>query len=93
MFARSSLSEATQQSNRDKAINGLACLLGAISGGLGVTFGTNLTSPQLPIVLEWLSQQAWLVYLPAPLEMLLYAIKTQLKAPKASGPVCFPAIF
>ena len=61
VFFRASLSEATQETNRDKAITGLACLLGAISGGLGVTFGTDITSPQPPIVLGWLSQHAWFV--------------------------------
>ena len=61
VFARDSLSEATQETNRDKAITGVACLLGAISGGLGVTFGTDLSSPQPPTILGWLAQHSWFV--------------------------------
>jgi len=57
--ARASLSVATQETNRDKAITGVACFLGAISGGLGVTFGTDISNPQPATVLGWLAQHSW----------------------------------
>jgi len=57
--ARASLSVTTQETNRDKGITGVACLLGAISGGLGVTFGTDISSPQPATVLGWLAQHSW----------------------------------
>jgi len=57
--ARASVSESTQETNRDKAITGVACLLGAISGGLGVTFGTDISSPQPSTVIGWLAQHSW----------------------------------
>ena len=38
---RSSIIQSTRDSNRDKGITGIACLLGAVSGGLGVTAGAS----------------------------------------------------
>ena len=61
LFVRASVSESTQETNRDKAITGVACLLGAISGGLGVTFGTDISSPQPSTVIGWLAQHSWFV--------------------------------
>ena len=63
MYLRASLSESTQETNRDKAITGVACLLGAISGGLGVTFGMDISSPQPQTALGWMAQHSWLVSL------------------------------
>lgn len=55
--ARSGIIQSTRESNRDKAITGIACLIGAISGGLGVTAGA--TSPTTAVVLGWLAQHTW----------------------------------
>ena len=54
---------STQDTNRDKAITGVACLLGAISGGLGATHGVDLTTGPVvttqAAVLGWLAQHSW----------------------------------
>ena len=63
IFVRASLSESTQGTNRDKAITGVACLLGAISGGLGVTHGMDISSPEPTTALGWMAQHSWLVSL------------------------------
>ena len=41
---RSGIIQSTRESNRDKAITGIACLIGAVSGGLGVTAGATSES-------------------------------------------------
>ena len=54
---------STRDTNRDKAITGAACLLGAISGGLGVTHGIDLAtaaaSTTQAALLGWLAQHSW----------------------------------
>jgi len=55
--ARSSIIQSTRDSNRDKGITGIACLLGAVSGGLGVTAGAS--GPTTGVVLGWLAQHSW----------------------------------
>ena len=42
---RSSISESTSDTNRDKAITGIACAIGAVSGGLDVT--TSATNGEI----------------------------------------------
>ena len=57
------MSVSTRDTNRDKAITGAACLLGAISGGLGVTHGIDLAtaaaSTTQAALLGWLAQHSW----------------------------------
>jgi len=56
--ARSSISESTSDTNRDKAITGIACAIGAVSGGLDVT--TSATNgPTVGSTLGWLAQHSW----------------------------------
>ena len=43
-LCRSGIIQSTRESNRDKAITGIACLIGAVSGGLGVTAGATSES-------------------------------------------------
>ena len=38
---RADIIQGTSDTNRDKAITGVACLLGAVSGGLDVTDGVS----------------------------------------------------
>ena len=70
----------TQETNRDKGITGVACLLGAISGGLGVTFGTDISSPQPATVLGWLAQHSWSV-VTASLSIILLSLSISLLSP------------
>merc|ERR1719225_1307924 len=44
--ARADIIQGTSDTNRDKAITGVACLLGAVSGGLDVTAHTGLWIPR-----------------------------------------------
>jgi len=55
--ARADIIQGTSDTNRDKAITGVACLLGAVSGGLDVTDGVS--SPTVGVVLGWLAQHTW----------------------------------
>merc|ERR1711976_142148 len=55
--AREAISQSTRNSNVDKSIIGLACLAGAVSGGLDVS--SSATGPTVGAVLGWTAQHAW----------------------------------
>jgi len=56
--ARESLSQSTRETNVDKTIVGLACLAGAVSGGLDVTSGAT-SGPTLGSSLGFAAQHSW----------------------------------
>jgi len=56
--ARESLSQSTRETNVDKTIVGLACLAGAVSGGLDVTSSAT-SGPTLGSSLGFAAQHAW----------------------------------